>query len=160
MSFAIHVLSDEPLASITHWQQAIAAAGFDLQLSDEHPFATLQGFLPAQVGARSAGFECYHDDPGALMNSHAGIAFDRPWKHALSFRWGGDPLEGLAAHMAAAAYALAVDGVVFDPEEGRLRKPGEAIEAASEIARYLPTIEAQRSRADDQSEDLSEDLPE
>jgi hypothetical protein len=151
MSMEIHAFSDRQLASIEAWQRAIAAAGFDLRLTAECPFEALQGFLPAQAGGHATGFECYHDDARELMAGCAGVDFGRPWKHALSFRWGGDLAECLAAYMAAAAYAESTDGVLFDAEEGQILSPQKAVETAREMERYLRAIEAERARSHDQS---------
>jgi hypothetical protein len=151
MSMEIHAFSDRQLASIAEWQQAIAAEGFDLRLSAERPFEALQGFLPAQAVGKTTGFECYHDDARELMTAYVGVAFGRSWKHALSFRWGGDLSECMAAYMAATAYAKATDGVLLDAEDGQILSPQKAIEQVREMERYLPSLEAERGRTDDRS---------
>jgi hypothetical protein len=53
--------------------------------------------------------------------------------------------------MAATAYAKATGGVVFDPEDGKILSPHEALETIREMERYLPTIEAELSRIQDRS---------
>jgi hypothetical protein len=130
MSVEIHCLSDRQLNSIASWQHAIDAEGFALQLSTVRPFQSLKGFLPAQAGERETGFECYHDNAAELLAAYEQVDFKHPWKFALSFRWGGDLSACLAAYMAAAAYAGATDGVVFDPEEGQILTPQQAAEWA------------------------------
>jgi hypothetical protein len=151
MSMEIHVLSDRKLNSIADWQRAIDAAGFALQLSSEASFAALAGFLPAQAGTKASGFECYHDDPRELTIGYHDLDFGRPKAFALSFRWGASLVECLAASMAAAAYASATDGVLFDPQDSRLYAPPEALEMARQMERDLPIIEAQLKRSEGRS---------
>ena len=70
---------------------------------------------------RQSGFESYHDDPRELMETYADVPYFKScpaWKHVISFRWGSLAHEGVSVFMAAAAYAKATDGVVYDPQEG------------------------------------------
>jgi hypothetical protein len=147
MSIEIFVLSDRRLASIAEWQQAIDAEKFDLRLDTSRPFDELSGHLPAHRGADHAGFECDHCDPKDVMDPDycGAIDFGRPWTQALAFRFGGDFLALWGAYAAAAAYAKAADGVVFDGESGEVLSPGKALAAAREIERDLPSLLARSS---------------
>ena len=119
-------------------EQAIDAEGFPLQLSTERLLEGLSGFLPVTSGQEVSGFECYHDDPGELIEDYQEIAdFDRPWKHVLSFRFGADLTACLAAYTAAAAYAKATDGIVFDPQDAVIMTPQRAIDLARGMERDL-----------------------
>jgi hypothetical protein len=133
------VLSDRRLASIAEWQDAIDATGFALRLSSETPFDELDGFLPAQLGERSTGFECRHWPADGLIVESPDLDFGRRrWRHALSFRCGGmDIWETPAALMAGAT-----DGIVLDCEEGRLLTPQQAAENARDMERDMPRLEA------------------
>jgi hypothetical protein len=142
MSMEIHVFSDRTLSSIAAWQEAINAEGFDLQLSAEASLPAVKGFPPARLGDRTTGFECYHDDPRELLIGYQGIESGHEWRHALSFRWGGDLVECLAAHTAAAAYARATEGVLFDPDSGELLTSQQAVDRVREIEQELPAIQA------------------
>lgn len=133
----IHCLSDRQLNSMAEWQHAIDAEGFALELSSGRPFHSLNGFVPAQAGEKESGFECYHDDASELLVAYASVDFGHPWKFALSLRWGGDLEACLAAYQAGAAYAKAAAGVVFDPEQGEILAPQEAIEAARQMEKDL-----------------------
>ena len=147
MSMEICVLSDRRLASIAAWQAAIDAHGFSLRLSPEASFEALGGHLPSQRGDdRIGGFECYHDPVREIFEGSPRVDFGRPWTYALSFRWGGNLAACASAWMAAAAYAEAVDGVVFDPQEGEIVAPARALEIAREIERELPRLEAEMER--------------
>ncbi len=142
MSMEIYVLSDERLNSISEWQQAIDARRFALRLSSETPFPAQKGFLPAQSGGNSTGFECDHWDAAKLMMDYCDLNFGHQWKHALAFRWGADLRACVAAYMAGAAYAGATHGVVLDCEQGKIIAAQEAAEVARDIDRQIPEIEA------------------
>jgi hypothetical protein len=142
MSIEIFVLSDRQLSTIDEWQQAIERAGFSLVLNRERPIAALRGYLPAQRGAVESGFECDHFDAAELMDEIDDVDFGRRWKYLLAFRMGGDFNELLGAYIAAAAYAQATDGVVFDSESGEILTPEKAAQEARNIEIDLPKMEA------------------
>jgi hypothetical protein len=58
----------------------------------------------------------------------------------LAFRFGGDFHALWGAYAAAAAYAKATEGVVFDSESGEVLPPDKAIAAARGIERDLPNL--------------------
>src|SRR5262245_43305334 len=140
MSIELFVLSDKQLTSITEWQRAIDAEGFDLRLDASRPFEALSGHLPAHRGQRHAGFECDHWDPIDVMDEEScdDVDFGRRWTQALAFRFGGDLHALWGAYAAAAAYAKATDGVVFDGESGEVLAPESAVAIAREFEQDLP----------------------
>ena len=141
MSMETYVLSNKQLSSMTEWQGAIDAAGFRLTLSTERPLSELTGFLPVRVSDVETGFECSHWDPQAIADCGPEPRMNRNWQYCLAFRWGGDLRALLAASMAAAAYAAATGGVVFDCEEARTLDPQEALQMARDIEAQFPAIE-------------------
>lgn len=141
MSMEIYVFSDEKLTTIEDWQQALDRRGAPLRLSAARPFAELNGALPAVLRDRPTAFECDHFDAGELMDEAEDVAFDHRWRHALAFRWGADLAAGEAAYLAAAAYADATGGWIFDCEEGALIAPDRATEIAAELQKSGPMIE-------------------
>jgi hypothetical protein len=141
MAMEIFALSDRRLNSIAEWQRAVDAEGFALQLSAETPFAQLSGFLPVRYDNAPSGFECDHWEPSAVMDENPSNAFGHAWTYALAFRFGVRPGELESAWMAAAAYARATAGVVFDTEENRIFQPDEA-------ARLVRKIESNRANID------------
>jgi len=147
MSMEVYVLSDNQIPSIEAWQQAIDAAGFSLRLSTDRPFAELRGALPVMLGDRATSFECDHWNAAALMAEMPDVDFGRPWSYALAFRWGADIDAGASAYMAAAAYATATGGRVFDCAEGKLNSPERAREIAREFEQSRPLIEEAVRRA-------------
>lgn len=130
MSMEIHVLSNLALPSVEAWQDAIEADGFNLKLDESTDIATHKGFLPALLHNQQSGFECFHDDVNDLMTTYEDVDFAQDWKRVLSFRWGSLAHEGIAAFMAAAAYAKATGGVVYEPQEGIMMTPPQCREAA------------------------------
>jgi hypothetical protein len=140
MSIEIFVLSDRRVGSIAEWQQAIDREGFDLRLDASRPFEALGGHLPAFRGEQHAGFECDHLPPGDVFECAPGINFGRDWLHALAFCFGGDFLAMWGAYSAAAAYARATDGVLFDGESGDILPPEKAVEFARDLERDLPRL--------------------
>jgi hypothetical protein len=142
MAMEIYVLSNIRLTSISAWQQTIDLDRFDLQLSTETPFESLAGFLQARSGGKKTGFECDHWTVDDVMETYPNIDFGHPWSFALAFRWIGDLTEMHAAWTAAAAYAHAAGGIVFDPQEGKVLTAGEAVDVVHQIERDMPRLEA------------------
>jgi hypothetical protein len=141
MSMEIYVLSNKRLPSIAAWQQALDREGFDLVLDAGRPFARLQGHLPATWRGRPAGFECDHWNPDDVLKGSRQTKFEGDWKYCLAFRWGADPRACLGVYMAAAAYAKATDGVVFDCDTSKVLTPQQARQEAVTIERQLPLFE-------------------
>ena len=138
MSIEIYVLSDKRLGAITEWQQAIDAEGFDLRLDTSRSFEALSGHLPAHRGERHAGFECDHWEAADIIDGNSDIDFGRRWTQTLVFRFGGDFCALWGAYSAAAAYARATQGVVFDDESGEVLAPDRAVTIARQIEADLP----------------------
>ncbi len=139
MSLEIHVLSNRQLHSTAEWQTAIEAEGFRLNLSTEGELTEANVFFPAVLNDTKSGFELYHDEARELTTNYAayGVKIEGNWRHALSFRWGSLDHEGISAFMAATAYARATDGVVFDPQDGRVMSPDESREIAKKWEKQI-----------------------
>ena len=137
MSIEIFVLSDRRLGTIEEWQKAIAAEGFDLRLDVSRPIEDLSGYLPAHKGDRLAGFECDHWDMEDVLEGSPDVDFGRRWDETLAFRVGGSFHELWGAYVAAAAYARATGGAVFDSEEGKVLTPDEAAQVARSSEPHL-----------------------
>lgn len=142
MSMEIQVFSDRRLVAIEEWQRAIEAERYPLRLATDLCLATAEGFLPAQLNGKDAGFECFHDNAAEAMKLLGEQKFDRPWQFALGLRWIGSSMEELlSAWMAATAYAAAAEGVIFDHEEGRVFMPEEARNTVRNIERDIPLMD-------------------
>jgi hypothetical protein len=138
----MHVFSDSRLNSTAEWQRAIDLQAHPLKFLPGAKLATAQGFFPATLAGKASGFECYHDDANKMIEHYGRSNFLKPWKYALGFRFRGDFTELQAAWIAAAAYARATNGIVFDGESGRSYTPPEAEGVISDIIRDLPAVEA------------------
>jgi hypothetical protein len=126
---------------MTSWQRAIEAEGVPLRLSTPFAFSELKGALPARLRDKVATFECDHWNAAELIAEYSDIDFGRQWKYALAFRWGSNVHDGIAAYLAASAYARAAGGVVLDCEEGRIISPQQAAAIAWDMERSIPMIE-------------------
>jgi hypothetical protein len=142
MAMQIYVLSDTRLKSISEWQNAIMREGFPLLLDDDdkRELSEITCFVPAMLEQKRTGFECYHITLKELADNCHGIRFDREWKYVLELVWGGDFAEMQAATMAAAAYARATGGIVFDAEAGQFLTAAEAFETVQEDSRILAEL--------------------
>lgn len=150
MSIELIVLSDRRFPSMAEWQHAIATAGLRIALLTEMSIDRLDGFVPVCANDTMTGFECYYCDFRDVLADHPDVTFGRSWTNCLIFRWGSDLDECLAAYAAAAAYAKASDGIVFDPQEGTLMSWQETLAEIPRIRREsekwsaLPRIIAER----------------
>jgi hypothetical protein len=121
MSLDLYVLSREPLPDTAAWQEAIAAEGYPIRLSASMPISALGGFLPVALGDDETGFECSLIDVSDVIETYPENGLEGgEWQSALVFYFGADAAEGYAANAAAAAYAKATNGVVFDPQAGEV----------------------------------------
>ena len=139
----LHILSDRRLLSTREWQAAIDAQGYPLQLQSDTDLASASGFLPVRLNNGTTGFECFNDDAAQTMKFLGESNFDHPWRFALGMRWlGSRGMELQSAWMAAIAYATAVDGIIFDHEEGRVFTPEQARVVLRDVVRGLASLDA------------------
>jgi hypothetical protein len=139
MSMEIFTLSDHRLTSLEDWQKSIDIMGVSLVLSTETSVGELRGFLPVRSGGVATGFECDRCQADEVMRLYGAVDFGRNWRCALAFNWRGFD-EGLAAYSAAAAYAKAADGVVFDPQDGVVLSPQQAFNVAVKMKAEMPKV--------------------
>ena len=159
MAVEIFVLSDRQAGSMAEWQEAVEAEGFDLRLSTDRPFSELSGPLPAQLFGEDVRFACDHFVAATLMAHNAQVDFGHSWKFALAIRVGADLNPFLGAWIAAATYAKAVDGVVFDETEARVYTPEEALRFASCLLREIPRLQAELTKPRERTGDASKSSP-
>src|ERR1700752_4442813 len=101
----------------------------------------MRGFLPTQLKGVRTGFECYHDNAFEVMKRYRDVNFGDQWQRALAIRIVGDFNELVAAWMAAVAYARASDGIVFDPQEGKVFSLQQARGVLLAIERDRPAFD-------------------
>ncbi len=76
------------------------------------------------------------------MNAYPRVDFGHDWKYAIAFPYITDFSELTAAWMAAAAYARATGGVVFDEQAGRVFNRSELVEETKRLERDAIKAEA------------------
>lgn len=135
MSMEMMVFSDRQLSSKSDWQDAIASEGLSVTILTELPVSELEGFVPVRSNDAMTGFECFHSDAREVFQQYAGMNFGRSWLKCLTFRWGSDLDECLAAYAAAASYAKASNGILFDPQESTLMSWQETLAEIPRIRR-------------------------
>ena len=141
MALELFVLSDKQLDLLDAWQAAIDGEGFPVRLTSDRPMDALKGFLPVLLRGIQTGFECDHWRAEVFMRERSNVDFGHEWRYALAFRWGGDFNQLQSAWMAAAAYAKATGGIVFDDEDGKIHTAVEARDVVQDMDRGLPIIE-------------------
>lgn len=136
MAIELIVLSDHRLVSVEEWQRSIDAEGFSIGLPDDVSVERLEGFLPVRSNGVATGFECDHCDVQEVLTLYPNVKFKRIWRYGLAFRF-GDFDACLAAYISAAAYAKASDGILFDPQEGLVMSPPEALGRIAQMRRDI-----------------------
>jgi hypothetical protein len=147
MSMEIYVLSSRRLALVDEWQKSLDQLSFQLKILWDDSLERMDGFVPVLSLGKKSGFECNHwkiHDLHELLEAGEMLPSDQ---FVLAFRWGGDLTECLAAVQASAAYATAVDGRVFDPQEGKIVSAPEAVKIARDSEISLPAAQAAFDKA-------------
>jgi hypothetical protein len=141
MSMVIRIFSDRTLDSVAEWQRAIDAEGFALRLSDDVPPSEINGVWLGRLHGEQTDFEFHPRDAQETMEFCGPEKFDRKWKYAFEFIWGGRNINNsTAAWMAATAYARATGGIVYDGEEGKPFSPAAALDVARDLEQFLPEL--------------------
>lgn len=138
------VFSNRHLVSAKDWQASLNELGFAITLDadGDHPIVTLSGHKPSTWNKQEAGFECYPGHATETVESidiYDGFDFGGPWTSMMELYYSG--FAGMAgAAMAAAAYAQATGGIVFEPEGGDIFDMDAAISHARETERWASSI--------------------
>jgi len=141
MSMEIYVLSPRRLASMRKWQETAIDLLFPIKFSELLPLDDVRGFLPVSWKDRNTGFECDQWAVEDIQGTYKDVKIDQSFTCALAFRWGADFNELVAALQAAASYAVATDGMVFDCETGKIYSAAHAVKIARETEAALPQVE-------------------
>jgi hypothetical protein len=136
----VYVISKERLASVIQWQAAIIHEGLGLILPPGLSMTKLDGMIPCQIRGVKTGFECQYLSVAEFQDEIPASGVMSIDSKILAFRWGGDPYAAVSSYMAAAAYARAAKGAVFDGEDGKFLSADRAIEIAYEIERRIPLM--------------------
>jgi hypothetical protein len=143
MSMEMFVLSESRLASIQDWQRSIDVLGYTVRLPTTKPLSQLRGVFPVELGRDAVSyFECDHWDVYDIVRTYPDVHFDRRYKAAIAFRWGADVQAAYSAYIAAAGYAQAAHGIIFECQEGKVISPQRALEIAEQMKLAEPMIDA------------------
>jgi len=140
MSVELYVFSDKQCATMSEWQRAIDAQKLALTLPPVS-FADLHGLLPVKMGGSDTTFECGHCDPRGVIETYSEVDFGHQWNYCLAFRCPPDFKACIGAFRAAAAYAVATNGSLFECEESTLMNGVEAVRYARELEQQVPAME-------------------
>ncbi|MBK8008460.1 MAG: hypothetical protein IPK23_08525 [Rhizobiales bacterium] len=97
---------------------------------------------PLLLNGKLSGFECDHwtvEDIKESLIFH-NLALDPNSRHVLAFRWGGNFDELISATQASAAYAIATNGVVFDPQEGEILSNERSLQIAQNVEKEVEPL--------------------
>jgi hypothetical protein len=142
MSMELYVISPRRLKNIEEWQHAVDELQFPIKFSQDVDFKKTSGFLPLLLNGKLSGFECDHwtiEDIKENLIFH-NLALDPNSRHVLAFRWGGNFDELISATQASAAYAIATNGVVFDPQEGEILSNERSLQIAQNVEKEVEPL--------------------
>jgi hypothetical protein len=147
MSMEMYVLSPRRLTSMDKWQESAEDLRFPIKFPEPLLIDEMRGFLPVYWKNRKTGFECDHWVVEDIQETYKAVKIDQRFTSAIAFRWGADFNELVAAWQAAAAYAVAADGIVFDCETGEIYSAARAVEIARDTEAALPQAELAMQQA-------------
>jgi hypothetical protein len=142
MSTAIFVLTDSLIGSITEWQRALDADGLPLRLPAEASLDESDTWI-AQLRGKRTSFQYWITEPRDVISAYPMVQFGHDWKYAIAFPYIRDFAELTASWMAAAAYARATGGIVFDESVRKIINPNELVEETQKIERDAVEAEAE-----------------
>jgi hypothetical protein len=102
----------------------------------------LSGYVPAKLGNDDAGFECDQARSAEIMAHYPDADFGHAWQFARVFRSGPHLKSNIASWIGAAIFAKVTSGRVFDPREGKLYAPEEALSSLREVEREILQVDA------------------
>jgi hypothetical protein len=92
--------------------------GLPVVLDDTLALPHTTGYRPCRIRGEESGFELFVDTGAALLAHYPGLKGRvTPTAKIISFRWGGDLLEGACAMAAAAALLQQWQAIVYYPED-------------------------------------------
>ena len=109
----------DKVPSRAKWQEAVDAAGFDLQIDPELQVFEHSGFMPCKLLGKDSGVETYYSPANEIFDDPAApeeLAGDRDY--CISFRWGGSFSEAACAMILSYVLASSFGAVVsYEGEE-------------------------------------------
>jgi hypothetical protein len=157
MATEIFVFCDRQIGSIAEWQAAIDAEGFALRLSTSGLSNEVSGH--ARFGHDDAGFECDQADSAALMARYPAVDFGHAWRCVRAFRSGPDLKSNIVSWIGVVIFAKVAGRKVFDPQEGKLYAPEEALDPLREVERDILQVEDELKKLKERSRKAPDPSP-
>ena len=131
-SFEANIFCDKRFGSVAEWQRQIDDLSFSVHIVSSRNLASSKGHLPATWQDREVGCEFGPIDRENVINTCDDVDLGGPWLHAFALYW--NLLPGfVGAWVCATAYAKAVNGIVFDPQESFVLWPDAAVRHAQSV---------------------------
>ncbi len=122
MEMRVYFAGDPP--NRAQLNEVMRAAGFAFVITAEIDWERQSGYLPMRFGHSGGeidtGVEAYFDAQASTIAEFDLTGVDPTFTKEVSFRWGGDLLECVAAEAVSAAIATIRKGVVYEDEAGVL----------------------------------------
>lgn len=106
-------IQKDKVPSRAQWQEAVDAAGFDLEIDPELQVFEHTGFMPCKLLGEDSGVEIYYSPANEIFDDPAvteKLAGDRDY--CISFRWGGSFCETACAMILSYALASSIGAIV------------------------------------------------
>jgi hypothetical protein len=138
MSMEMRVFFAGPLPTLAAVTQSMQQLGLNFAITDQELGPDNSGYMPMSYGnghdARETGVEVH---VGSAVESIADLGIegiDPKLNNEISFRWGGDAMEGACAEALAAAIATLTGGVILEDQEGIIISVETAIGYCHELS--------------------------
>ena len=125
-------IQKDKVPSLAQWQNAVDAAGFDLQIYPDLQVFKHSGFMPCKLLGKDFGVEVYYSPANEIFDGTTEeLTGNRDY--CISFRWGSSFHEGACAMILSYALAISFGAVVsYEGEEpyqdlSALRKNAESM---------------------------------
>lgn len=148
---SVVVFSRTRLVSPDAWQARITTLGWNLQLDTEFDPLQFSGFLPCSLEGQACGFEYWLEPLDEESRDELGPHCAPEWDAVATLVSRGELADGQAAVMAAAAFALCVDGGVLGDEDELLPRT-DTLEWAQRLVVVLAAAEAEQREAEKRRE--------
>src|SRR5260370_9430743 len=139
MSMEMRVFFAGPMPTPVAVTPSMQRLGLNFAITDRQcEFEAYGGFMPMSYGdgadAHETGVEVYVGSARETIDDLGIEGIDPKLNNEISFRWGGDLMEGACAAALAAAIATLTGGVMWDDSEGVIISVETALEYCHELS--------------------------
>lgn len=137
MSMEMRVFFAGPLSPAAAVNDAMRQLGLRFAVKDPAAGFSLAGFTPVTfgdgAGAKETGTETYLGAAKETIDELGIQGIDAELEHEISFRWGGDFMEGACAFALSAGIAKLTNGVIWEDSSDEIISIEKAIEFCREF---------------------------